>query len=69
MREYKVVEVKKTGLGSSNIKSVDFESVLNKTAKDGWIFDKIITNTIKALFMKATIYQIVFWLILSSLLR
>lgn len=41
MREYKVVEVKMKGmLGFTRLTGEDLQELLNKEAKNGWIFDK-----------------------------
>lgn len=45
MREYKVLEVKMKGLmGFSRFSGSDLQDILNKEAKNGWIFDKHIAG-------------------------
>jgi len=44
MKEYKVVEVAKRSMLQKALDANKLEKLLNEQAKDGWIFDKVVSS-------------------------
>ena len=59
MREYHVVQVKKTGFLTGPLTAEKLASLLNKEAAKGWIFDKVLSG--ETAFLGSDIFFVVFY--------